>query len=112
MLGPGRLAVPDPSAAERARGLAGRRGTMVNERPVSRRESAPGPDRCFAARLSLIADAPAAGVSPADLAAAAGLSQYRLTKAFLEWLGRYVLGSGPNFGLFREFCDVVTQGGG
>jgi AraC-like DNA-binding protein len=37
--------------------------------------------------LSLIADAPAADVSLADLAAAAGLSQYRLVRAFREQFG-------------------------
>jgi AraC-like DNA-binding protein len=37
--------------------------------------------------LSLIADAPAADVSLADLAAASGLSQYRLMKAFREQFG-------------------------
>jgi AraC-like DNA-binding protein len=37
--------------------------------------------------LSLIADAPAADVSLADLAAASGLSQYRLMKAFRDQFG-------------------------
>lgn len=37
--------------------------------------------------LSLIADSPAADVSLADLAAAAGLSQYRLMRAFREQFG-------------------------
>jgi AraC-like DNA-binding protein len=37
--------------------------------------------------LSLIADSPAADVSLADLAAEAGLSEYRLMKAFREQFG-------------------------
>lgn len=37
--------------------------------------------------LSLVADSPAADVSLADLAAAAGLSQYRLVEAFRQRFG-------------------------
>jgi AraC-like DNA-binding protein len=72
-----------------ARGLAGRRGAA--------RRSARGPSQDGRAHragtaalrraLPQLADAPAADVSPADLAAAAGLSRYRLTKALLEQPG-------------------------